>query len=344
VVPPSTQPSASSVPDLQLSPVAFTCKLPVITTSGGGDYVVFAGGFLTFPAGTYQADPNGVIRSRYPQGDFATDAQPVLYGGPQVGPPFYDLAMKRWLPVGSGQTSPDGSSYAYSVPGPSNSDPTKIHVVTVSTGADHVLTIEPPPQDEAVGWQVADYDGKSVFLVGQQVDQSPGGVWRLTVATGSLNLLTQARHIQLVQNGIAWIALNNPADPSPPVAPKGAAFDSIATVDLSTGAQTTWVYKPGEAVGVLAVEESLGLVASIVPNLEVPAWTVVAVASPGAAGNVISSSGQLGYAVQPDRSRLWFGNNRGIYLWTQATGFIKVYAYHGDPIQAQAIEPAGRCV
>jgi hypothetical protein len=273
-------------------------------------------------------------------------AAPLLHGVPETGLPFYDLAMKRWLPVGSGQTSPDGKSYAYSVPGPNAVGSATIHVVQVATGGDRIITLGPPPQGQAVGWQVADYDGKSVYLVGQQIDQSPGGVWRLDIATGSLHLLTPARHVQLVQNGTAWIAFDNPADPSPPNPGKGEAFDSVAAVNLATGAQTTWVYKPGLGVSVLAVDEFGRLVAGIsdfTPGSE----GVVDYQAPGDAGNAIFSASSIPYAgvIQPDLGRLWFGTDRGIYFWTATSGYVKLYDFHGDPTTlSQTIAPAGHCV
>jgi hypothetical protein len=48
--------------------------------------------------------------------------------------------------------------------------------------------------------------------------------------------------------------------------------------------------------------------------------------------------------LQGDRDRLWFGNARGIYLYTSAGGFQKVFAYNADPATSDRIEPAGFCI
>src|SRR5262249_44805974 len=124
---PSPRPSMSPSPDLPISGVASSCRLPLLVTSQYNDSASLKGGFTTFPGAALQEDPNRVLLPQ-PTGLTISTAAPLLHGVPQTGLPFYDLAMKRWLPVGSGQTSPDGKSYAYSVPGPSAADPTAIHV------------------------------------------------------------------------------------------------------------------------------------------------------------------------------------------------------------------------
>lgn len=299
---------------------------------------LFTGGFISFPSGTFRADPNGVI-SGSPTGISTTSAKPVLSG---PGGPFYDLALKRWLPVGAGQTSPDGSAYAYLVPGPSGSDPTQVHLVQVATGGDHVITLGPPPT--GVGWEVEDFDGRSVFLSSQPVDQFPTGVWKLDIATGSLHQVTQAGHVLLVQDGTAWIGLVNPADPSPPVPGKGEAFDTIASVNLSTGVQTTWVYEPGMSVQVMAVDEFGRLVASIAPPPDFTVSSISFYQSAGSVGDVVTGGGLGLYFVEPDRGQLWFGSARGIYFWTSVTGLEKVYAIQEQTTgPGESIIPAGHC-
>jgi dipeptidyl aminopeptidase/acylaminoacyl peptidase len=300
---------------------------------------LFTGGFISFPSGTYQADPNGVIDDS-PSNDAVTIARPVLQG---TDPAFYDLALKRWLPVQPEQTSPDGGSYAYVVSGPSGSDPTQVHIVQVATGGDHTITLAPPWT--GVGWQLEDFDGTSVFLTSQQVDQFPAGVWRLDIVTGSLHQLTQARHVLRVQNGTAWIGLVNPADPSPPTPGKGEAFDTIAAVNLATGAQTTWVYEPGKSVEVVAVDEFGRLVASIGPPPDFAPTSVVFYQSAGSVGDVVTGGASALFWVEPDRGRLWFGSDRGIYLWSSATGFLKVYGTQEQSSGGgQSIAPAGHCI
>jgi hypothetical protein len=176
-------------------------------------------------------------------------------------------------------------------------------------------------------------------------DPFPAGVWRLDVASGSLHELTPSGHVLTVQNGTAWIGVNNPADPSPPVFQIGEAFDSIAAVNLSTGAQTTWMYEPGMSVQVRAVDEFGRLVAAVSAPPDFTATRIVFYQSPGSVGEVVTTNGFGLFLVEPDRGQLWFGSGQGIYFWTSVTGFKKVYAIQEETTgPGQAIVPAGHCV
>jgi hypothetical protein len=330
-------PVVSPSANLPVTAVGFSCKLPVMF---GQHEFEFTGGFISFPSATYQADPNGAL-SGSPDNTYVTKASPVLHGS--GGWPFYDLAMRRWLPVPPGEASPDGRSYAYIVPAAPGSNPTAVHVVQIATGTDHVISIGLPPG--GVGWQVEDFSGGAVLIAGQRANQFPAGVWRLDVASGSLHELTPAGHVLLVQNGTAWIGINNPADPSPRVVQVGEAFDSIAAVNLSTGAETTWMYEPGMSVQVLAVDEFGRLVAAVTAPPDFSATGIVFYQSPGSVGDVVTANGTRLFLVEPDRGQLWFGSGDGIYFWTSVTGFQKVYAIQGETTgPGQAIVPAGHCV
>src|ERR1700680_1967114 len=138
----SGQVTPSPVTDLPLGRVGFACRLPLTTYVVGGDSATYRGGFITFPQAAHQPDPTGVISNADLAGKFVTTATPVLHGTLQAGPPFYDLARKRWVPAGAGQSSPDGSSYAFGVLNGSNPGaPLAIHVVTVASGVDHVFSV-----------------------------------------------------------------------------------------------------------------------------------------------------------------------------------------------------------
>lgn len=335
--------SPSSFPDLPVTPLGLSCRLPVMVTTQYADGAKLEGGFLTFPAATSQTDPNGVV---LPQttGMFVATATPLLRGVPETGPPFYDLALNRWLPVGSGQTAPDGRSYAYSVPGATGSDLTVIHVVDVATGADRTISIAPPPAGAAVGWSVADYDGKSVYLVGDQIDQYPAGVWQLDATTGAMRDLNVAGHVLLVQDGTAWIGLVNPSDPTPPMPAKGQAFDSIVAVNLTSGARTTWAYDPGISIQLFAVDWMGRPLVGFAPPPDFSKVSMLYIPSPGAPVQTVSAPGRNLAFIEPDLNRFWFGGSAGIYYWTGNTGLIKVYAFNGNPAQRQSIAPAGHCV
>lgn len=348
---PSAQLSASATPgtgpaespsvaaDLPLTTAAFNCRLPELTESGTGG-TNWIGGFVTFPEATYRSDPGGLLINT-PDGEMATQAQPVLRGVPQTGGPFYDLAMKRWLPVGPGQTSPDGTSYAYAVSGQTSSDPTEVHIVTVATGADRVIKVTPTATGAAVGWTVGDFDGRYAYLLSQQFEEFPLGVWRVDVTTGTLSQISQSGSIILLQNGNMWIGVVNPADPSPPRPPRsGQYFDSLAEVNLATGAQTMWIYRAGKAIFLLGVDGNGHPVVTIsdAPGFNIALGDVFVVSSPGDTGKLVSHGDLPFPQMQADSTRLWFGTERGIYLWTNAGGLQKVFA------SSQPVTVAGRCV
>lgn len=341
----SSSPSPPAGFDLPLSTVALGCRLPVLTT----DKPPYgsSGGFIQFPAATYQPDPAGVINA-VGDGEYATVAKPVLQGYVQTGWPYYDLARKRWLPTGSGQTAPDGSSYAFTSPSFGGPDQF-LAIVTVADGAVHQSSISLPPQGVGLQWAVADYDGRSVYLIAEQVDAFPAGVWRFDSMSGSLQQLlpVSAGHVLHVANGVAWVGQVNPHDPSPPRPPKGQAFDTIASVNLASGAQTTWIYRPGQSVVFWGLESSghpLLMITSGPDFAPVPELTLVDVA--GGNGTAIPAGFLPLGLMEADAGRVWFGGPHGIYYWTASTGLLKVYAFQPDPLtqNQQVLLPAGHCV
>jgi hypothetical protein len=72
--------SPGAIPDLPVTTVGFSCRLPVVTSTGASPAMTLQGGFITFPAATVVEDPAGTMYSRVDQGDFASTATPVLAG------------------------------------------------------------------------------------------------------------------------------------------------------------------------------------------------------------------------------------------------------------------------
>lgn len=319
------------------------CRLPVLIQ--GVPQYGWTGGFVTFPSGPYEPDPSGVI-TEVGDGDIGTQTQPYL-NGHAGGTPFYDLSRKRWLPVGPGLTSPDGSSYAYVAPGLPATE-YFVSATTVASGADRYWNIRPPASGVGVGWQAADFDGRYIYLVAQQINQFPAGVWRFDTRTASMQQLlsTSAGHVLLVQNGVAWIGLINPADPSPPVTGKGEAFDTLESINIFTGARITWMYRPGHSVIFWGLDSSAHPVVMVRPSPDSGAvLPLTLVDVPGGNGSIAIPAGFLPQgAMEADNGRLWFGSAQGIYLWTPATGLRKVFEFLPDSAQEQEILPAGYCV
>jgi hypothetical protein len=323
-------------PSIPVSTVSFNCRLPVLKVDQVGK---FQGGFVTFPGGTYQEDPGGAIEG-IGDGDLGTKAQPVLTAPGYPGP-FYDFAMRRWVPAGPGETSPDGSSYAVAFPPLGGAGGNYIHVYAVSTGADRTLRVDPPT---GALWRVLDFDGRYVYLVSLVFGQSgalPSGVWRLDTATSELLQLSQARSILFMRYPQLWVGRVNPSDPSPPTSSQtGQLFDSIVQVDLTSGVQTTWIYREGTAISILGLDMDGHPVVVVTRGSDssASAGTVLLLARPGDPGTQISAGDVPLSHMQADVGRIWFGTDYGIYLWTPGGGLHPVFAY-GEPIW-----PAGRCV
>lgn len=342
---PSTVASGARTP-ISFAPlgrVGLSCRLPVVIA--GQPLYGLTGGFITFPAGTYAPDPGGVINP-IGDGELATQATPTLQGYALTWP-FYDLAAKRWIPVGAGQSSPDGLTYAFVAP-PLGSSYSLLFVYTVATGANHFVELPDPAQGTGQFFNIGDYDGRYAYVVAEQVDGFPKGVWRVNPATGASTplLAISAGNVLLVQNGVAWIGLVNPTDPSPPHPPKGQAFDTIESINLSTGATTTWIYGPGHSVIFWGLDSSSHPVVMVTSPPSFDAVTALTlIDAPGSNGIAIPAGFLPLGDMEADAGRLWFGGPDGVYYWTQATGLIKVDSFRANPAVGddQSVFPAGHC-
>jgi hypothetical protein len=316
--------------------VSLSCRLPVITWDQ--TTYSYSGGFVTFPGGTLHEDPAGVIKA-IGDGELGTDATPVLSAYSDSGPPFYDQAMKRWVPVGAAQASPDGSTYAFISP-PFGGPQSPVTVVTIATGTDRVLDVSTQPWTPTDWFKVGDFDGRYVYLVPPQLRQLPQGVWRLDTDTGSLVQLSQQAAVLLLRFPLLWVGRVNPADPSPPTqAQGGQLFDSLVQVNLTTGAETTWIYRPGEAVSLIGLDNDGHPVVAVSsgPDFSRPPEVLI-IGAPGDPGAQITDGRLQFLSMQADIGRIWFGSSQGIYVWTPAGGLQLAFSY------GQSIYPAGHCV
>jgi hypothetical protein len=308
-----------AVSQLPLTTVDFSCRLPVVV----GD----AGGFITFPGGNFIADPNGTLRQQ-PSGTYAIDGSPKLYG---VTWQMYDVAERRWVPTDPDHMTPDGRFYAYAI---GNS----VHVVDVASGADTVSVVALPGA-EAQNARVADFNSAGVYLLADQFNKYPSGVWLMNQTNGDIRALQLMSGVMAVRDGLAWIGLVDPRDPSPPRLTSGdLTFDSIARLDLASGIQTLWFYRPGEAVSLLGLDGRDRPVVGLATNASFDfnrVSEVRFVERPGDAGTLIFSGGWGLQGPQRDGDRMWFGGASGIYLYTARHSLQNVSTVGGLPV--------GRC-
>jgi hypothetical protein len=349
---PSPSPS-----DPPLSTISFACRLPVTKSTSGGDYVGYAGGFLSFPAATFQSDPTGGMHSRYMEGGFATDHPPVLYGSPQAGPPFYDAAQRRWVPASAAQSTADGAFYAYGTGINLIKEQPSVRVVDVAHATEKTFTPAIPGIETPAGFFVVDFDANGVYFMTWRGDSYGSGVWLLNPATGDVRVLTNTADVLKVRGGFAWVGRLDPRDPSPP---GGVAnrhlYNSIVRLDLKSGAEVIWYYNAGHSVWLKGLDSRDHPVVTVAtaPDYPIDTSEIRLIDTAGALGTIVYDGGGHSGTWSPealwftepqaDGDRLWFGSARGLYLYTPAGGLQKVLALPAPlPGAEVTIAPAGFC-
>jgi hypothetical protein len=328
--------------------VNFHCRLPVIDSSNSGaDPFAFNGAFVSFPTAVLTSDPAGGIRLGS-DGELATDARPVLHSSSINGPPFFDRAQRRWVPAASSQSTPDGASYAYVTSDASRPTKVEVHIVDVRSATEKLFQVAIPRY--VIGFEVFDFSAAGIYLVGSQVDRRPAGVWLMNPTTGAIRQLVQVTDLMAVRGGYGWIGRVDPRDPAPPKPVKGSQpFNSIVRVDLATSVLTTWFYRPGAEVELMGFDGKGGPVVRLFehsgPSDRSETWLVPAQSKQGTL--IYAGALSLG-PLQGDGDRLWFGGSTGfggtagIYLYTQARGLQKVFAFtDGKP--DHVVSPVGVC-
>jgi hypothetical protein len=327
----TSSPVSSPTPagDLPVTRVDLSCRLPVVTWNPD---VLPAeqGAFITFPAGQLANDPNGAMVVR--ESGFATTVQPVLYGD---GGGFYDRAAKRWVPASPAATLSDGSAYAYVTADSS------AQIVDVASGS--VRTFGLKALDRPA---VLDFNARGVYLYQPSAIGGPGeGVWLLNLTTGSVTQVKAVHQLWAVLDGKAWVGRLNPQDKTvwPPVEIQPA--DSLAQVDLATGAETEWFYRAGAYPWMVGLVSGRPLIAvsSVSGQREIRL-----IDQPGSDGKLIYS-GDLVFGgsfqnYQGDGDRIWLGGEGGIYLYRPDRGLQRVFAYDARSGSGRAIYPGGFCL
>lgn len=319
--------------DLPVTGFDFACRLPVVTQTNDAGSVTFQGGFITFPAARLAVDPAGTIHWRQAEGDFATTATPILYGNGAA--PFYDRARARWVPAGASQALADGSAYAYtSVPYLTNQF--TAHIVDIATGSSRSFAV-PPGWDPYVG----DYTAAGVyFLTGSALGGPGQGVWLLDPRTGEIKELGHIQAAWAVRDGYAWVPRLDPRDTTVWYGTELAPANSLVRIDLATGAETVWFYRAGTYPWFDGLDSFGRPVITMAPN---GTNEVRLIDEPGSPGQLVYSGNAQWSAPQGDGDRMWFGGQRGIYLYRPGRGLVKVFAY--DPAgPTDRIEPAGFCL
>lgn len=320
---------------MPVTTVDFACRLPVATRIGGGDSVTFQGGFITFPAGQLTPDAAGRMQTNATDSDLVTAKTPVLHGS--GGFPFYDRPQSRWVPAAAGQALADGSAYAYVSTKP-YTNISSVHMVDVASGNVRAFNFSTPQYP-----LVADYGAAGAYLLSGSAIGGPGhGVWLLDPATGAVRQIRDIGQIWAVRDGYAWAGRFDSRDKTVWAPMEIAPLNSLVRIDLATGAETVWFYQAGAYPWFIG----LGSHGQPVVSLGVNGLNELRLIDHGgSAGQLVYSGAQFsGHQIQGDGERLWFGGNRGLYLYRPNRGFQRVFAYDSRPAEFGSIEPAGFCI
>jgi hypothetical protein len=282
--------------------VGFSCRLPIVTYRNQTPEA----GFISFPSGSFTDDPAGNIKSK-------------AYGL------AYDRGYNRWLPVDWRVVSDDGAHYVYvtysgDVPTPGAY--TTIHIVDVASGADRVVSRN--------GQYVpSDYVGNAVYLtawVGGRDGPGPEIGWVLDPSTGAIRALTGGqKYGYSVGSGAGWRTDYNTADPTVHQGMTGA--NRVTRVDLTSGNESTWLYRQGADWMDLLGFDRAGH--PIVSTGTAQAISVLLLTDAGHRSQLFSTTGFIGGAVE-DSHGIWFTDEAATYLYSAASGFHKVAAAGGQ--------------
>jgi hypothetical protein len=311
----SASPTASATSTEAASPTASTagtpapqglnCKLPVVTDPSGG-------GWLTFPAGTFQADPKANVN--LPTPTFFPLSR------------SYDKAFERWLPVPRDWISPDGKHYAYPELPPADSHgsipPGGVHIVDIASGADHFFTPSTPPPTDSFWW-VLDYETEGVYIAYQPNGPAPPtGLWQLDPSTGAVRKVTDAIQSQYISGGAAWSTADALTGHGP------GPGSRLLRTDLKTGEQVSW-YKRTDVEFTVAGADSAGHPILQTWKYQTPQLLLITGANSAtilltAPGSAVPSLSNIIHPVA-DSHGIWFGDAGGsISLYTPATGIKKM--------------------
>lgn len=325
--------TGTPTPNVSLTQVGFTCRLPTVEVSTDAGNYIYRSGFISFPSATYAPDPSGGLVWESARQDYATTSTPTLHGWPQGGPPFFDAALHRWVPATAAQSNPGGTAYAF-VEAPVGQK-ISVHVVDAATGAERVF-----PTGSDYGLGVADFGPAGIYLVQGSAIGGPGtAVYLMNPMTGAIKPFNSTFGVLGVRGGYAWIAVNGAARLGAEVPP----VVGVKRLDLATGVTTDWFEIPNSSL-TLRGFDSHGL-----PVVEVDInamsygqgefWLLQQPQKP----ELISEGGIELSGPQGDGDRLWFGSAEGIWLFTPTTGLERVFTYAGNAQLNESIAPVGFC-
>jgi hypothetical protein len=283
-----------------VSPSPVSCRLPI---SVSDDHGHVQGAFVDDLTGKVTVDPNG------------------------VGGAFYDRPFSRWLPVDHHAVSSDGRRYVYldqKVPGTSARQ--QLHLVDLSTVNEKLYELA--PTGDPAGYVVKNVTAEGVWLSYAGYEGPSGGLFLLDLTTGRLIDVGGKQEIfDAVAGapGTFWFT-DNGLHPQPRGGIGGNLLARVQRLTIPDGKAESWFVKDGSDLRVLGVDMAGHPVVADQNDY----W----LASTPSDSKVIELPGGF-YQLFTDRHGLWFGGDRGVYLYTEG-GVRKVSDQKGMPAGACA--------
>lgn len=284
-----------------------SCRMPIWVdrADGTGQH----GEFVDFPSGQVTVDPNG------------------------GGGLYYDRQISRWLPAPANAVSPDGSHYAI---GGGTSDLKPIlHIFDVATGADDIY---PLPSEIGIGLagpMVLGYTDRAIY-VGEPTEGGMAALWTFDIATKRTTFMSLSG-IGVIDGTTAWRSAFDATDTTAWSWTGVPRANEIEKFNLATGMQTLWLRSPGHLVDVIGMDVAHHpVVRDYVDRQMVELLLVKGESNPELIynGSVDSWAGNIS-GVFADSHGIWLGGGKGVYLFTEPGGVVKV--------TDQAGTPAGSC-
>lgn len=298
------------------------CKLPLFPYTYESASV--QGQFLSLRGGTVADDPAGGFTTDTSTRMSTSQTNPPLTG---YLPATYVSSAKRWVPAGDSAISLDGSRYAYveySAPFEG-----KLHVVDLAIGRDRTLPLEKGP------WGLIAFTAEGIYMHAVYEGTGPGAML-VNPDSGSVRKVLADVVVHAVTGQLAWTSVWNPADTLPQPPGIGGSNNEVQSRDLATSQKTTWLYRPGANLFVIAATNQ----SILVHGYSVAGDSLWVLGAPGQPVpiTVPGSDDPMPVAGTPAvayGNGWWIGSLDGLYLWTAHTGAILV--------SESTASPAGAC-
>jgi hypothetical protein len=282
-----------------------SCRLPIYVDHADGTGT--HGAFIDYPSGRMTVDP---------QGD---------------GGRYYDRRFARWLPVDSHSVSPDQTHYAQG--GATADGNPYLRIVDVASGAERVYSLPHEMYSVIGGTDTFEYTDGAVYL-GVYGEGFIAALWVLDLASGTTTYAGDITGIGAIDGTTVWRSTRNPADPNAWSYVPGSPTNQIERLDLRDGSRQVWLYHPGHLVEVIGVDAGHSpIVGDIGSDRHTDELSILT--SPTTQKSIYKGTLDtwIGYiaGVSVDSHGIWFGGDKGFYLFSDASGVVKVSGETGWP-------------